>query len=188
MKGSRIILPGELVGVIEEFIAGENVYERDGCLYSSVVGKLLPDLKSRKASVACIKPADFHIIRPTKKAVCRVVDERKSISIVQVLGIFSGNALKPLKYSKVGYLICRRTPSEEQLRRYPFKNGDYVEAFIINTFPSIILRLVKGKSGVILAFCSECSSPLVYKRRKLVCQSCGNVEYRRVSPNYLVKF
>src|SRR3989304_6026439 len=50
-KSGRVVLPGERLGVIEEFVPDAGTYVRDGVIYSKVVGRALVDLLNKKVSV-----------------------------------------------------------------------------------------------------------------------------------------
>ena len=50
-KSGHLVLPGERLGVIEEFIPDSGTYVKDGVIYSKVVGRALMDLLSKRVSV-----------------------------------------------------------------------------------------------------------------------------------------
>ncbi len=47
----QIVLPGERLGVIEEFIPDAGTYVKDGIIYSITVGRALFDFSNKKVSV-----------------------------------------------------------------------------------------------------------------------------------------
>ena len=49
------MLPGERLGVIEEFIPDSGTYVKDGVIYAKIVGRALMDMMNRKVSVYPIK-------------------------------------------------------------------------------------------------------------------------------------
>ena len=50
-KSGHLVLPGERLGVIEEFIPDSGTYVQDGVIYSKIVGRALMDLLSKHVSV-----------------------------------------------------------------------------------------------------------------------------------------
>ena len=50
-KTGHLVLPGERLGVIEEFIPDSGTYVKDGVIYSKIVGRALMDLLSKRVSV-----------------------------------------------------------------------------------------------------------------------------------------
>ncbi|MGE5637500.1 MAG: RNA-binding protein, partial [Chloroflexota bacterium] len=50
-RSGHLVLPGERLGVIEEFVPDAGTYSKDGVIYSKVVGCALLDMLNRKVSV-----------------------------------------------------------------------------------------------------------------------------------------
>ena len=50
-KSGHLVLPGERLGVIEEFIPDSGTYVKDGVIFSKIVGRSLMDLQNRRVSV-----------------------------------------------------------------------------------------------------------------------------------------
>ena len=50
-KSGHLVLPGERLGVIEEFIPDSGTYVKDGVIYSKIVGRALMDLLNKRVSV-----------------------------------------------------------------------------------------------------------------------------------------
>ena len=51
LRLKRIVLPGEKIGVIEEFLLGEGTYEEEGVIRSQVLGEARLDLERKLAVV-----------------------------------------------------------------------------------------------------------------------------------------
>ena len=47
-KSGHLVVPGERLGVIEEFIPDLGTYEKNGVIYSKIVGRSLLDLQNRR--------------------------------------------------------------------------------------------------------------------------------------------
>ena len=50
-KSGHLVLPGERLGVIEEFIPDSGTYVKDGVIFSKIIGRSLLDLQNRRVSV-----------------------------------------------------------------------------------------------------------------------------------------
>ena len=50
-RSGTLVVPGERLGVIEEFIPDSGTYVRDGVIYSKIVGRALMDMLNRRVSV-----------------------------------------------------------------------------------------------------------------------------------------
>ena len=51
MKSGKFVIPGDKLGVIEEFMPNSGTYENEGIVYSKTIGQVLLDLATRKISV-----------------------------------------------------------------------------------------------------------------------------------------
>ena len=50
-RSGQLILPGEKLGVIEEFVSSDGTYVEAGSIFSGIVGRVLMDLMNKKVSV-----------------------------------------------------------------------------------------------------------------------------------------
>jgi exosome complex component CSL4 len=50
-KSGHLVLPGERLGVIEEYIPDSGTYVNEGIIYSKIVGRALVDLLNKRVSV-----------------------------------------------------------------------------------------------------------------------------------------
>ena len=55
-KDKKIVLPGEVLGTSEEFLAGEGTFEQSGIILSSIMGELDLDQKEMMARVRPVNP------------------------------------------------------------------------------------------------------------------------------------
>ena len=45
-ESEKVVLPGEQISILEEFIPGTNTYEKDGKIYASTIGTVEKDLSN----------------------------------------------------------------------------------------------------------------------------------------------
>jgi len=180
-KSGRVVLPGERLGVIEEFVPDAGTYVRDGVIYSKVVGRALVDLLNKKVSVRTLT-------REIK------VPKVGTVVLGQVSNVQSDNAAvrifqledKPLSGVFSGILHI----SDVQMRYVEsmfdiYKAGDVIRAMVISEKNQVYHLSTKEKDlGAVYAFCSHCGHLLEAKRQGLRCPRCGQMERRKLAVDY----
>jgi exosome complex component CSL4 len=178
----QIVLPGEPLGVIEEFIPNAGTYVKDGVIYSKVVGRALIDYLNKRVSV-------FPITSGAK------VPKVGSIVVGQVSNVQTQMAairiFKIGKHILSGFFTGLLHVADVHLRFVDSmfdvcKPGDIVRAKVISEKNRTYHLTTKDKSlGVIYAFCSKCGDVLEQRGRGgLQCLRCGNVEKRKTAIDY----
>lgn len=171
-----IVFPGDRIRNVEEYKAGEGVYEDGGELFASVVGVL--EFEEKRVRVR-----SFRSIPELKKGdvvVGRVVDVRNNFAMVEIARKkgeereLAHTGLALLHVSSIG----ERVGSINDAISY----FDIVKARVLDTSPKISIR--EPEMGVIKAFCSSCKTELILDEGKLKCPNCGRDEKRKISRSY----
>jgi len=180
-RSGQFMVPGEKLGVIEEFMPGPGTYTEQGVIYSKIVGCALMDMLNKKVSVY-----------PLANVVS--VPRTGSIVLGQVSDVNAKNAM--LRISKIGerdlsgfftgiLYISEVSPGYVETMSDACKPGDYVRAKVISeknrTFH---LSTVDRDLGVIYAFCSACGHILSLRRGGMQCTRCGKFERRKAALDY----
>jgi len=180
-KSGNLVLPGERLGVIEEFIPDSGTYVQDGVIYSKIVGRALMDLLSKRVSV-------YPVINESP------VPKSASVVVGQVGNAQSDNVL--IRIFKIG---SKRVSgvftgilhiSDVQERYVKSMNdvckpGDIIRTKVISNKNQVSHLSTNDKSlGVVYAFCSRCSNLLEQMRHEMRCPKCGNVEKRKIALDY----
>jgi exosome complex component CSL4 len=180
-KSGKLVVPGERLGVIEEFIPDFGTYVKDGIIFSKVIGRALVDLISKKVSV-------YPLVSDT------ILPKISSIVIGQVGNAQSDNVL--VKIFKVGSkalsgIVTGIFHISDVQERYVnsmsdvVKPGDIIRAKVIsNKNKAYHLSTKDSGLGVLYAFCSRCSHILEPKRYDMRCPNCGNIERRKFALDY----
>ena len=180
-KSGHLVVPGERLGVIEEFIPDSGTYVKDGIIFSKIVGRSLVDLQNRRVSVY-----------PASEGA--VVPKVSSVIVGQVGNAQSDNVL--VKIFKVGSksisgefggILHISDVSDRYVNSMNdvCKPGDIVRAKVISEKNRIFLLSTNDKNlGIVDAFCSRCGSYLEPQRYELHCPKCGNIEKRKLAPDY----
>lgn len=180
-KTGQIVLPGERLGVIEEFIPDAGTYVRDGVICSKVVGRALLDLQNKRVSVYQLVhgarvPKNGSVVLgqvsnvQTQNAVMRIF----KIGTTQLSGFFTGIlhiSDVRLRYVESMFNVC--------------KPGDILRAKVISEKNRTYHLSTKDKNlGVVYAFCSQCGHMLELRRQGMLCLRCGKIEKRKTALDY----
>ena len=180
-KSGKLVLPGERLGVIEEFIPDSGTYVEDGIIYSKVIGRALVDLVSKKVSV-------YPLVRK------EITPSVSSTVIGQVGNAQSDNVL--VKIYKIGSHSVSGNFNgvfhiSDVQERYVdsmtdvCKPGDILRAKVISDKNKTYHLSTKDSGlGVLYAFCSRCSRLLESDRYDMKCPNCGNIERRKSALDY----
>ena len=180
-KSGLFVVPGDRLGVIEEFTSGPGTYVEDGIIHSQVTGRTLLDMLNRQVSVyPVVESATVSQVGNVVTAMATEVRNKNAILSIFKIGdkTLSGAFKGALHISGVshGYVdnmydVC--------------KSGDIMKAKVISTANrSIFLSTVDNNLGVIYALCSMCGHVLEPANRGLGCSQCGNFERRKMAPDY----
>jgi len=180
-KSGHIVLPGERLGVIEEFIPDSGTYVKDGIIYSQIVGRALTDLPNKRVSVYPLVRGAV-VPKVTSTVVGQVGNAQSDNVLVRIFKIGS----KKLSGVFTGILHI----SDVQERYVDSMNdvckpGDIIRAKVISEKNQIYHLSTTDKNlGVLYAFCSWCGNLLEQKRYEMRCPKCGNVEKRKTAVDY----
>jgi exosome complex component CSL4 len=180
-KSGHLVVPGERLGVIEEFIPDSGTFVKDGVIYSKIVGRSLVDLQNRRVSVY---PAANGVVVPKLSGTVlgQVGNAQSDNVLVRIFKVgnkkISGEFGGILHISDVS---DRYVTSMNDV----CKPGDIIRAKVISEKNRIFHLSTNDKNlGVLHAFCSRCSSLLEPERFELRCPKCGNVEKRKMASDY----
>jgi len=180
-KSGHLVLPGERLGVIEEFIPDSGTYVTDGVIFSKIVGRSLLDLQNRRVSVY---PVGNEAVFPKVATVVigQIGNAQSDNVLVKIFRIgqksLSGNFGGILHVSDVS---DRYVDSMSDV----CKPGDIVRAKVISEKNQVFHLSTNDKNlGIMYAFCSRDGTLLEQDRYDLKCPKCGNIERRKMAPDY----
>jgi len=183
-KSGQFVVPGEKIGVIEEFIPDLGTYVENGVIYSKNVGYILVDSVSRKVSVY---PLTRGVNVPSVKSIVvgHVTNIQGAAAFIRIIKVgrkfLSGFFTGVLHVSDIDVKYTKDIFDA-------LKVGDLVRAKVIGTANRIFHLTTKDENlGVILALCSKCGGTLRLKNKrskKLYCERCGNIEARKIASDY----
>jgi len=180
-KSGHLVVPGERLGVIEEFIPDSGTYVKDGVIYSKIVGRALLDLLNKRVSVYPFVMGEL-VPKVSSIVVGQIGNAQSDNVLVRILKIenkrLSGEFSGILHISDVS---DRYVDSMNDV----CKPGDIVRAEVISSKNRIFHLSINEKNlGIVYAFCSRCGTLLEPQRFDLHCPKCGNIEKRKMAPDY----
>lgn len=180
-ESGQVVVPGERLCVIEEFMPGPGTYVDRGAIYAQVTGRTLLDKQNKEVSVYPL----IHVI---------CVPRIGSTVSGQVSGVKSRTAtLRILKVGKrlisgffTGILhISDASRSYIQAMSDVCKAGDIMRAKVFSDKNRTYhLSTAEKNLGIIYAFCSKCGHILALKRGRMRCTKCGKIEKRKTALDY----
>ena len=180
-KSGLLVVPGERLGVIEEFIPDSGTYVKDGVIYSKIVGRALLDLLNKRVSVYPLVNGEL-VPKVSSTVVGQIGNAQSDNVLVRIFKIenkrLSGEFSGILHISDVS---DRYIDSMNDV----CKPGDIVRAKVISGKNRIFHLSTNDKNlGIVYAFCSRCGNLLEPQRYELRCPKCGNTENRKIAPDY----
>ncbi len=184
VKTGDFVLPGDFLATPEEFLPGEGAHEENGKVYSSSVGIVLLDVRTRKVSVFS-RTKTLPILKPGDLVIGRIEEVRDQFATV-FLCCMLGKEDRELPPPRLGILhISKVQRGFVKDLSSLFRAGDVIKAKVLEVRPESVHLTVQDRAlGVIYALCSKCRKPLDREDTKLKCPSCGNVETRKLSTDY----
>ncbi|MCS7136944.1 MAG: exosome complex RNA-binding protein Csl4 [Candidatus Caldarchaeum sp.] len=173
----RIVVPGEVLCVTEEFLPKKGaVADEYGRVKSRFLGEAIYDYKMKEVEVRPLK--EQASLGPKDRVIAEVKDVQERIAVAEA---FVKLPDKPMKYGRMGVILGRRNDSLENILGF----GDIAVLNVLSVYRGLVSFDVYSPScGVILAMCSICGNVLDKRDNVLVCGKCGNRERRKTVLKY----
>ena len=180
-SSGRLVVPGERLGVIEEFIPDSGTYVKDGVIFSKIVGRELLDLLNKRVSVYPLVEGAV-VPKPSSIVMGQVGNAQSDNVLVKIFRV--GN--KEIS-GEFGGILHVSDVSDRYVNSIndACKPGDIVRAKVISEKNRVYHLSTNDKNlGVMFAFCSRDGNLLEQQRFELRCPKCGNIEKRKLAPDY----
>ena len=176
------VLPGDYLGVVEEFLPGKNCFIEEGVLRAAVPGIVMLDLEEKLVS---IYPVVKKLLVPQigDKCIVEVTIAKKQVASLAIR--FLRGTYLPIPYTGSLHIGQVSNKYVEDMFKAMLA-GDVARARIINTHRIPFHVSTTGRDfGVIFALCSKCGGFLEYLRPNLLkCPTCDLVESRKTARDY----
>lgn len=181
----QIVMPGEKLGIIEQYLPGYGTYDDDGEIKSSVLGSVKIDQKRKVISIegdkkpALLKKGDIIYGQITD-----IKPQRANVNIECIK-----NNPRPLALPYLGSIhISQAKKDYLDKLSYAFRIGDIIEAKVVKiTGDNVDLSTTDDDCGVLKAMCTRCRDYMhtTQKDCELQCNTCNKKEKREISKNYI---
>jgi len=177
----QFVVPGQRLGVVEEFDPGRGTVEVDGIVYSSQTG--LAAIDSNRHVVTVKTLAGPPVIPDEGSTIIGVVEKvQEKMAIINIVMV-DGKKV-PLPFTGMLH-ISNSSPRFERTMGEVTKPNDIIRAKVIDTSQRIPKLTTVGRDlGVLRAYCSRCGGELMLSGRILRCSLCRNIERRRLAEDF----
>ena len=182
LEKGGFVLPGELIGTIEEFKPGEGTTVSVGDIYSAATGNIVID---RRARIVSVRPSTVtpNILKVGDVIYGKIIDVRESGAMVEIAGI-EGKEDREIVNVRTGDIhVSNVRDSYVKRLSDEFRPSDIIRARVIDA-EKMRLTTAEDSLGVVKAYCSNCRGELVLEGKKLKCPVCNMTETRKISTEY----
>ena len=185
VENEKIVMPGDKLGIIEQYLPGEGTYDDDGDIKSAVLGNVKINQKMKVISVVSdAKPALLKVGDTVYGQITDIKPQRANVKIE----CMKDNG-RPLALPYMGAIHISQAKKDylEKLSD-AFRIGDIVQAKVVKiTGDNVDLGTVDEDCGVLKAMCTRCRDFMhtTQKDNELQCNTCNKKERRKVSKNYV---
>ena len=156
-KSGHLVVPGERLGVIEEFIPDSGTYVKDGVIYSKIVGRALIDLLNKRVSVYPLVNGEL-IPKVSSIVVGQIGNAQSDNVLVKIFKI--ENKRLSGEFSGILHVSDVSDRYIDQMSDV-CKPGDIVRAKVISGKNRVFHLSTNDKNlGIVYAFCSRCGNLL----------------------------
>ncbi len=180
-KSGHLVVPGERLGVIEEFIPDSGTYVKDGVIYSKIVGRALLDLLNKRVSVYPLINGEL-VPKVSSEVMGQIGNAQSDNVLVRIFKI--GNKRLSGEFGGILHISDVSDRYIDSMNDV-CKPGDIVRAKVISGKNRIFHLSTNDKNlGILYGFCSRCGTLLEPQRYEMHCPKCGNTEKRKIAPDY----
>ncbi|MDR0911561.1 MAG: exosome complex RNA-binding protein Csl4 [Methanobrevibacter sp.] len=185
VKSGDFVMPGDVIGVSEQFLPDKLAYDDGGYIKAAVLGTVSIDDFAKTISIIP-KSGGPNVLEVGDKVYGQITDLRGQRALVHVQSAqktsrelaFSYMAAIHISQVKKGYL--------EKITD-AFRIGDIIQATVTKVSKDNLDLSTKNPSdGVLKAICTRCRAYMVKTNNpnELYCEICGRKEKRKVSDQY----
>ncbi len=180
-KSGLFVVPGDRLGVIEEFSPGAGTYVERGTIHSEITGCTLLDRLNKKISVYPLVH-EANVPKIGSVVTGQIMDVKSKDAAMRIFRL----GKRPLSGFFTGFLyIAEARPGYVETMYEVCKPGDIMRAKVISDANRTYSVSTEERDlGVIYAFCSRCGHMLQLKKGDMGCPRCGHFEKRKVASDY----
>lgn len=182
-RNGNLVVPGERLGVIEEFIPDAGTYVKDGIIYSKIVGRALMDMLNRKVSVYPLTQG-ANVPKNGATVTGQIGNAQTDNVLVRITKVGTGKKKQSGTFGGILHISDVADRYIDSMTEV-CKPGDIIRAKVISEKNQVYHLSTQDKNlGIIYAFCGQCGTQLEQSRSEMRCPKCGNIEKRKIAPDY----
>lgn len=184
-KSGDFVLPGDSLGVTEEFVPSEGTYEDNGEIKSLIAGEVYLDNKNRKISIMP-KTNPLLILKSGMIVFGQISEVRGQRALIKINNV-KGSSRSLTNSFSGGIHISQADKGYVSKLTDEFRIGDLVEARVTKVIgvDNVDLTTSDRELGVIKAMCTKCRHFMKKSsKNEVICPNCGKKEKRKLSSNY----
>ena len=185
LKSGDLVMPGDFLGIIEQYEPGAGTFDDNGHIKSSILGNVTLDSKNRKVSVTPLTGAPV-LLECGDLVYGQITNVRSQRALIDVQTKKDETRQLALPYLAAIHVSQVKNDYLDRLTD-AFRIGDIVGGKVSRiSGDNIDLNTEDEECGVIKAMCTRCRDYLQPTGRKdeMICPSCGKKEKRKISSNY----
>jgi len=167
-------IPGDKIGIIEEFESGKNTFEDGHNVRATVIGTVEIDKKSRIAQVQNIRTSGIPEVDDVViGTVAAVMSSMIAVSINYVNNIRTKSNVE---------CICQTRHFRK--KNIALLNDIVVLRIIAHKNGTIHASINEPEFGVLFTKCKKCGGPVIPMRDAIKCTECNWIDERKLSNNF----
>ncbi|MHA1917844.1 MAG: exosome complex RNA-binding protein Csl4 [Candidatus Ranarchaeia archaeon] len=182
-KPGDFVLPGDKLGVIEEYIPGSGTFEKEGTIYANTSGTVKMDMKKREIEVKIENQADIQI-RNNDIILGKIVSVKAKMAYVDIYQNQDRDFQIPFAGAiQIQNIVKQYVNSIDD----EIVEDDWIRAKVIDekAIP-IQLTLSEFDLGVVHSLCRFCGFPLKKQGNYMKCTNdkCRKTSTRKTAKDY----
>ena len=185
VKSGDFVMPGDVLGVSEQFLPDKWTYDDGGYIKASVLGTV--DIGSSNKKISIIPssgtPAILNVGDSVYGEITDVRGQRATINVQKMKGTNRRLALPYMAAIHISQV--KRGYLEKLIDAY--RIGDVIEAKVSKIMgDNLDLNTEDKENGVVKAICTRCRAYMIPtgRRDEVYCEVCDRRERRKISINY----
>ena len=184
-RSGDFVLPGDALGVTEEFLPSEGTYEEDGEIRSLMAGTVSMDNKNKKISIIP-KTSSPSLLKSGVVVFGQISEVRGQRALMRIEGIKGKSRSLVTSFSGAIHISQADKGYVAKLSD-EFRIGDLIEARVTKVIgiDNVDLTTAEDELGVIKAMCTNCRHFMkITDKNEVTCPNCGRKEKRNISSEY----
>ncbi len=185
VKAGDFVMPGDVLGVSEQFLPDKWAYDDEGYIKAAVLGTV--DINSSNKKISIIPSSGNPAVLNVGDTVYgEITDVRGQRAMINVQKMKDETRQLALPYMAAIHISQVKKGYLEKLTD-AFRIGDVIEAKVSKIMgDNLDLNTEDNSNGVVKAMCTRCRAFMVPTKKKdeVYCEVCDRKERRKVSSNY----